>query len=143
MKIKVNKQNTMRQKKKEKGPPENETNVHINIIEFVLCSPNAPGMEAACSVHNIPSGTLLRKVIFLDQQVSIVDSFLVWLGILCPTTHAPRSRTLSGLNMNSSCVYCHSLCEFTCTSILLCLTDSFFLKLCFNSISYKHSASLA
>lgn len=60
---------------------------------------NAPGIEPACSVDNTHSGTPLgwslpavyirhpvglhwREVIFLGQQVSIADSFLVLLGIL-------------------------------------------------------------
>ena len=80
-----------------------------------------------------------RKLISLEKQMSIGDSFLVRDGSSC--SFPPLStEALSGLNMCWPCKCFHGLHEFICASVLLCPEDAFFLVSSISSYYYNVSA---
>jgi hypothetical protein len=44
-----------------------------------------------------------------------------WLGLGIRTLPSLSAGTLSGLDLWKSCACCHSLCEFVCAPVLLCM----------------------
>lgn len=89
-------------------------------MESVLCWPAALEHGACPEVWLIHVETLHRRK--LGQQVSVTGSFVTRLEP-CPFPHL-GAGTLSGSDLGRFCVCSHSLCEFTCTSVLPCLGNS-------------------
>ena len=62
---------------------------------------------------------------FLCKWMSFWDSCLFRNGNFCLLPML-STGTLSPMNLCRPCACCHSFCEFTCASILLCLEDTLF-----------------
>lgn len=95
-----------------------------NIIEIVLCQPNTPRHWACLTLWIIYP---VEHLVFQETDISFVSICYLqivsqlWVGGTLCRVFPFIARTLLGCNLCTSCVCCHILCEFICTSILLCL----------------------
>jgi hypothetical protein len=103
--------------------------VYNNAIEVLLCWLSTAGHGAHTEVRLIH---LVRHHWRMSPLQAGEHSFLVRGGYL--GQHPPQHRNPIWLKPAWACACCHSLCEFTCASVLLCMEDS---------VSFGHPSPLA
>lgn len=67
-----------------------------------------------------------RKLVFLSQKASVQIAFWLWVGLCAQFSFSMLVICLAWLCI---CMCCHSLCEFICALVILCLKDTLSLEL--------------
>lgn len=117
-----------------------EISSHIlffHIIYFVMLPFPHLLLDPFCNVDDTPDDTLLDKIDFpFASAYQFSDNFLVRDRTPCPICNP-----LSGMrhHLTCLCVCCHSVFEFVCIWVLLCLDNTVSLELPLNSSTFFFS----